>query len=211
MLNDWAEYAKLFVGLLAIVNPIGAIPVFISFTADQSDAQRRRTCTQAAVTAALVLSTALLMGEALLAFFGITPASFRVGGGILLLLIAISMMHARLSRAQHTREEAQDAAERESVGVVPLGIPLLAGPGAISSVILDAHRSNEVVHYAVLWAEILLVSALVWLFFRAAHLIGAALGRTGINVVTRLMGLIMASIAVEIMAVGLKQLFPGLN
>lgn len=209
-MSAWDEYAKLFVGLLAIVNPVGVIPPFISFTAEYSEAERRTTAVQAAMTVAAVLLLALITGEALLGFFGITTASFRVGGGILVMLIAISMMHARISAAQQTREEAQDAAARESVAVVPLGIPLLAGPGAISTVILYAQRSNHFTHYVLLALEVLLVAGLVWLCLRAAPRIGDRLGRTGINVVTRIMGLIMAAIAVEIMANGLKQLFPGL-
>ncbi len=209
-MGGWEEYAKLFVGLLAIVNPIGIIPSFISFTSEHSEPERRRTAIRAAATVGLVLLTALLTGEAILTFFGITIASFRVGGGILVMLIAISMMHARLSGAQQTREEVQDAAERDSIAVVPLGIPLLAGPGAISTVVLYAHRSGDWGHYLILSLQIGLVAGLVWICLRAAPLIGSRLGRTGINVVTRIMGLIMAAIAVEIMANGLRQLFPGL-
>ena len=210
-MSDWSEYAKLFAGLLAIVNPFGAIPLFISFTAGYTDAERRRTGARAALTVALVLYVALLTGEAILALFGISAASFRVGGGILVLLIAVSMMHARPSGAKQTEEEVEDAAERDSVAVVPLGMPLLAGPGAISTVVLYAHRSGEVMHYLVLAVEIPIVAGIVWLSLRAAPAIGDRLGRTGINIITRIMGLIMAAIAVEIMANGLRQLFPGLT
>ena len=153
---------------------------------------------------------ALVTGERILAFFGISFASFRVGGGILVLLIAISMLHARVSPAKQTEEEAQDAAEMEAVAVVPLGIPLLAGPGAISTIIVYAHRGEAFQHYLFLGPGITLVAITVFLSFRAAPAIAGYLGKTGINVVTRIMGLIMAAIAVEIMASGLKLLFPGL-
>jgi multiple antibiotic resistance protein len=204
------EYLKYLAGLVAIVNPVGTVPVFIGLTVTQSARERARTALIAASTVAVVLSVALLTGEAILHFFGIGIASFRVGGGILVLLIAISMLHARISPTRQTEEEAQDAAEKESVGVVPIGVPLLAGPGAISTIILYAARSNEVMHYVLLQGLILLVAAIIYTAFRAAPMIAGWLGRTGVNVVTRIMGLILAAIAVEIMANGLKQLFPGL-
>jgi multiple antibiotic resistance protein len=204
------EYIKYFAGLLAIVNPIGSVPIFVSLTRQQTLAERARTARVSATTVAVVLTVALVTGESILQFFGISLASFRVGGGILVLLIAISMLHARVSPAKQTDEEVQDAAEKETVAVVPLGIPLLSGPGAISTVIVYAGRSDGVSHYALLETEILLIAVVVWISFRAAPYIAGLLGRTGINVVTRLMGLIMAAIAVEIMANGIKQLFPGL-
>lgn len=209
-MQDWAEYAKFFAGLLAIVNPIGAIPVFISLTASQDRLQRYRTALLSAAAVGSVLLLALFTGEAILGFFGITIASFRVGGGILLLLIAVSMMHAQVSPAKQTDEEVQDAAEKSSVAVVPLAIPLLAGPGAISTIIVYAHREPAPAHYMALSLEILLVAMLVWGVFRLAPFLAGVLGRIGINVLTRIMGLILAAIAVEFMANGLRQLLPGL-
>lgn len=208
---DWSEYAKFFAGLVAIVNPVGAIPVFIALTESQSPEERRHTGVRSALSVALVLGTALVMGDAILRFFGITIASFRVGGGFLIMLISISMMHGTHGRVRQTEEEALDAAVRDSVAVVPLGIPFLAGPGAISSIILFSQRADSPAHYGILVGEILVVSLLVWGCFRAAPFVEKTLGRTGINVVTRIMGLIMASIGVEFIASGLRQLFPGLN
>lgn len=147
----------------------------------------------------------------MLGFFGITLSSFRVGGGILILLMSISMMNARMSPVKQTEEEAQDAAEKNSVAVVPLGIPLLAGPGAISTVIVYAHLDSSPMHYLLLAAEILGIAGAVWLSFRLAPFIASRLGKTGINVVTRIMGLIMAAIGVEFIANDLKQIFPGLS
>jgi len=208
---EWVEYAKFFAGLLSIVNPIGSIPVFINLTANQSPSERHKTGLHAAISVVLVLSIVLATGETLLGFFGITVSSFRVGGGILILLMSISMMNARLSPVKQTEEEAQDAAEKDSVAVVPLGIPLLAGPGAISTVIVYAHSASSPIHYLLLAAEILAVSGAVWISFRLAPFIASRLGRTGINVVTRIMGLIMAAIGIEFIANGLKQIFPGLG
>ena len=158
----------------------------------------------------LVLGVVLVTGEALLRFFGITISSFRVGGGIHIILMSISMMNAKLSPVKQTEEEAQDAAEKDSIAVVPLGIPLLAGPGAISTVIVYAHYESSPMHYLLLGAEILGVAGVVWISFRLAPFIASRLGKTGINVVTRIMGLIMAAIGIEFIANGLKQIFPGL-
>jgi multiple antibiotic resistance protein len=207
----FTEYAKLFAGLVAVVNPVGAIPIFISLTASQSVAQRRRTGTLAAVAIALVLWASLVVGEPLLGFFGISISSFRVAGGILILLMAISMLHAHVSHTRQTDEEAAEAADKDSVAVVPLAIPLLAGPGAISTVILYAHRNGSPVHLVVIAVDILIVAAMAWICFRAAPVLSRWLGTTGINVVTRIMGLIIAAIGVEFITNGLKQLLPGLS
>lgn len=202
------EYLKFLAALISIVNPIGAIPVFIKLTESQSLDERLRTCRRSAVTTALVLLVSLAIGEAILVFFGITMASFRVGGGILIMLIAIAMLHAQTSQTRHTDEEVQDSMERDTVAVIPLGIPLLAGPGAISTIILNAQRYSSASHYLILVAEILIVSMTVWLSLRSAPLIASLIGRTGINIVTRIMGLIMTAVGVEFIASGLKQLFP---
>jgi multiple antibiotic resistance protein len=202
------EYLKFLAALISIVNPIGAIPVFIKLTDSQNQAERHRTCLRSALTTALVLLVSLALGEVILAFFGITIASFRVGGGILIMMIAISMLHGKTSQTMHTDEEAQDSMERDTVAVIPLGIPLLAGPGAISTIILNAQRYSSVSHYLILVAEIMAVALAVWLSLRSAPLIATILGRTGINIVTRIMGLIMTAVGVEFIANGLKQLFP---
>ncbi|MGD8379108.1 MAG: YchE family NAAT transporter [Gammaproteobacteria bacterium] len=210
-MHNWSEYAKFFAGLVAIINPIGAIPMFINMTHNLAPAERVRTARVAAVTVAAVLIVSMLTGDAILRLFGITIPSFRVGGGILILLMAISMLHARVSPAKQTEEEAREGEAKDAVGVVPLGIPLLAGPGAISTVIIYAQHGAPVAHYAILGTGIVVVAALAWVFFRAAPMLADLLGRTGINVVTRIMGLIMTAIGVEFIATGLKALFPALG
>lgn len=208
---EWGEYAKFLAGLLAIVNPVGAVPIFVGLTGNQSRAERHRSSDYAAATVAVVLGLALLFGEALLRLFGISIASFRVAGGLLVLLIAISMLQARMSPAKQTQEEVREAAEKATVAVVPLGVPLLAGPGAMSTVILYAHRDGSALHYLLIAVEIVLVAAVVRAAFRLGPLILEHMGRTGINVLTRIMGLIMAAIGVEFIANGLRELLPGLS
>lgn len=210
-MGTWTEYAKFFAALLAIANPVGAVPVFINLTSGQSAKERHRVGYMAAIATGMVLGIALLTGESILRFFGISIASFRVGGGILILLMAISMLHARMSPAKQTDEEMADSADRESVAVVPLGTPLLAGPGAISTVILYAQRYSSITHYAILATGIVFLVFVTWITFRAAPPLVSLFGKTGINVVTRIMGLIMVAVGVEFIANGLKQLFPILS
>jgi multiple antibiotic resistance protein len=206
---EYTEYTKMLIGLIAIVNPIGAVPIFISLTTGLSDKDRRliyRTTTWAVF---LILMAALL-GEAILEFFGITISSFRVAGGILILLMAISMMHARTTDVKRTNEEALESEHMSSIAVVPLAIPLLAGPGAISTVILYAHREASLLHYALVALVIVLVCALLYLAFRSVKYISQILSQTAVNVFARIMGLILAAIAIEIIANGVKGLFPDL-
>lgn len=202
------EYFKSLAALISIVNPVGAIPVFIQLTESQTPADRNRTSARSAVTTALVLLGTLALGEAVLSFFGITIASFRVGGGILIMLIAFSMLHAQTSQTKHTEQEVQDSMERDTVAVVPLGIPLLAGPGAISTIILTAQRHSSLPHYLIIAAEIVVVAAIVWICLRSAPIITSMLSRTGINIITRIMGLVMTAVGVEFITTGLKQIFP---
>lgn len=204
------EYLKFFVALLAIVNPVGTLPLFINMTANQNAAARTKNGTMAAISMGIILLVVLFSGEAILGFFGISVDSFRVGGGILILLMAISMLNAKMSNVKQTREEELDSAERDSVAVVPLGTPLLAGPGAISTVVLYAQRSSSPLHYTYLVLVIVMLACLTACLFRLAPAITSLLGKTGINIVTRLMGLIMAAMGVEFIAHGLKQLFPVL-
>lgn len=207
---DYSEYAKILIGLLAIINPIGAIPICMSLTSGTSPAQRRQLARVVALSVAIILFVALLLGERLLDIFGISIDSFRVAGGILVLLMAISMLHARQSDVRQTEEEADESTQRSSVAVVPLAMPLLAGPGAISTVILYAHRGEGLSHYAVIGVDIVLVSALLWLLLALVPLVSRHITQTGINIFTRVMGLILAAIAVEFLANGLKGLFPTL-
>ncbi|MHB9118293.1 MAG: MarC family protein [Burkholderiales bacterium] len=209
--HDWNQLVKVTLALLAIVNPIGGIPLYISATAAWSNLERARTARTIAITVFCVLAASAFFGDRLLDFFGISLPSFQVGGGILILLMAISMLQARQSPMRQTPEEAEETADRQAIGVVPLGIPLLAGPGAISSVIIAAHAMRGgLLGQAKLLLPILAISLLVWGIFVLSVRISRRLGTTGINIVTRLMGLILAALAVEFIARGLGELFPKL-
>ncbi|CAN4266538.1 MarC Multiple antibiotic transporter [Methylophilaceae bacterium] len=205
---DWAYLFKIGIALFAIVNPIGSVPIFISATDGWEQKQKMRTANVVAVTVFLVLGASALFGEGILDFFSISIPSFQVGGGILILLIAINMLHAKQSHSKQTPEEAKTMDERDVIAIVPLSIPLLAGPGAISSMIIAAQDSTTLGGQLSLLLPISVVAMLIWLTLQLSGYIAGKLGTIGINIVTRLMGLILAAMAVEFIAHGMSGLFP---
>jgi multiple antibiotic resistance protein len=206
---------KPLVTLLAVVNPLAIVPFFIHYTQGFSASQRRQTVLTAAFTAFLVISGSALLGLKILEFFGISLASFQVGGGMLLLISAMNMLNAQPAEAKpHTNElveGAEKAAMGASIAVVPLTIPLLTGPATISTVVIYAERAQTVLQLAALVGYGVVIGLASALAFTLAEPIARVLGKTGINVMTRLMGLILAALAVEVMAVGLLKLFPALG
>lgn len=207
---DWAYLLKTTIALIAIVNPIGIIPIFISATDGWHKQDRAKTARTVSITVFIVLTISAFIGDTVLKIFGISIPSFQVGGGILLMLIAISMMHGKQSGAKQTVEEAQSLTEREVIAIVPLSIPLLAGPGAISSMILSAQQQPTFFEHFILAVPVFIVALLIWAILQLADAISERLGSIGINIVTRLMGLILAAMAVEFIAHGLMGLFPQL-
>jgi multiple antibiotic resistance protein len=208
---DFFELSKSAFALFAIVDPIGVIPIFLMATQGYNLVQSHHAARVAALTVLGVLTLFIFAGEPLLMFLGIRLAAFSVAGGLLLLLLALSMVQAHVSPQRQTEDEAAEAEEKDSVGAVPLGVPLLAGPGAITHVIVAAGTAQgNVMQQGMLLIPVALVALSVWLAFRAAPMIARRLGRTGIHVVTRLMGLIIAAISIEMIASGLGTLFPGL-
>jgi multiple antibiotic resistance protein len=208
---DLQEQIRGFIALLAVVNPIGTITVFLGTTSIQLPDQKARTARTATITMIVTLLAAAWIGEALLQSLGISVPAFRMSGGLLFLLMAISMLQGREEETKHAPGEAEDALESGSIGVVPLGIPFLAGPGALALVIVEAHKSTGWTPVVFTSLNIVAVGLVAWLSLRLAGRIGGLLGQTGINVVTRLMGLLLAAIGIEFIAGGAVELFPGLR
>lgn len=209
-MSGWYAWLNMGVGLLVIVNPLLGISALTSLSGHDNAASRRSTAGMAAVTVGVVLTISALAGQAVLSFFGIGIPQFQVGGGILILLMAVAMLNAKMSGARHTEEEADEALERDNVGVVPLGIPLLAGPGAISTAIIYANQANDWLDLAVLVGEIWLLALLTWGTLLAGEVLIKVLGKIGVNIATRIMGLILAALAIGFITQGLKTLLPGL-
>ena len=206
---------KPLVTLLAIVNPLAIVPFFIHYTQGFSREQRRRTIWVSSFSAFIVIAISALLGLQILDFFSISLASFQVGGGMLLLTSALSMLNAQPAEAKSTADELHDAAARSAVGasiaVVPLTIPLLTGPATMSTVVIYADKARNFLQLLTLVGYGLVIGLATAFCFALAQPIARILGKTGINVMTRLMGLILAALAVEVMADGLHKLFPVLG
>ena len=209
-MSEWAYLFKIGVALFAIVNPIGNLPVFISATNQWSKRDKAHTANIVGITVFTVLAITTFFGNDILDFFSISIPSFQVGGGILILLMSINMMHGKQSQTRQTPEEAQTMADKSAIAIVPLSIPIYAGPGAISSVIITADKSVNFIHQTSLLIPIAVVSLLVWVSLRLSSNITQWLGTIGINIITRLMGLILAAMSVEFIAHGITGLFPNL-
>jgi multiple antibiotic resistance protein len=203
---EWSEYMKIFTALLAILNPLGAIPMFLTLTGRSTMEERMKTARTIGLSVGTVLAVTAVIGEVLLSFFGITVASFQVGGSILLLLMAIGMMYGK----GKTVGETEPVADLESIAVVPLSVPLLAGPGSISTVIIYANLSRSWEHKAMIIACITIAALITWLILRAANRLGNLIGPLGLSIASRLMGLLLSAIAVEFFTRGIVKLLPGL-
>src|ERR1035441_5369178 len=203
---------KPLIALLAIVNPIGVIPFFIHFTQGFGREQRRRTIQVAAFGAFAVIAVSALAGLRIIEFFGISLASFQVGGGLLLLVSSLQMLNAQPaeSRSADLVEGSDKVDAGDSIAVVPLTIPLLTGPATISTMVIYAEKTRHWCQLAVVVGSGVVIGLSVWVAFSLSGRIARVLGKTGINVMTRLMGLLLAALAVEVMSDGLGRLFPGL-
>src|SRR5256885_1006400 len=206
------DLLKPLIALLAIVNPIGVVPFFIHFTQRLTPEQRRRTIRVSSFTAFIVIAMSAVAGLRIIEFFGISLASFQVGGGTLLLISAIQMLNAQPAEAR--KEDVSEGTSKvdagASIAVVPLTIPLLTGPATISTVVIYSERTRHWWELAVLVGYGVVVGIATFLAFSASGRIAKVLGQTGINIMTRLMGLILAALAVELLADGLTKLFPVL-
>jgi multiple antibiotic resistance protein len=207
------DLLKPLIALLAIVNPIGAVPFFIAFTQNLSRAQRQRTLSVASFSAFVVIAVSAVAGLKIIEFFGISIASFQVGGGTLLLISSLQMLNAQPAEARPT--DVDDGNQKvdagASIAIVPLTIPLLTGPATISTMVIYAEKTRHMWELAVLVGYGVVIGVATYVTFSASGRIAKVLGRTGINVMTRLMGLILAAMAVELLADGLTKLFPVLG
>jgi multiple antibiotic resistance protein len=205
--TELQEYLRFLVTLTAVLDPFLAMPIFLTLA--PSRPSRLRLARAVTLTVFLVLTGSALFGDALLRLMGTSLPAFRVGGGLVLLLMALAMLNAEAGGVRQSRAEARELESRAMSGVVPLAVPLLAGPGAISTTIIAA-QAGGAAHQAALIACIAIVCLLLWWMLRIADAVRPRLGTTGLNIATRLLGLLLAAIAIQTMAEGLKVLFPGL-
>lgn len=194
-----------FVALFIIIDPIGLTPVFIAITQGMDDSLRRKVALRSVLVSAFVISLFIVGGETVLGFIGISMPAFRIAGGILLFLTALDMLFQRRSKRRENQTE-QELVDDPSV--FPLAIPLIIGPGAIATVILIAGAKPGLVGIASTGFITALVLLTVFVFFSAASRIEKLLGKTGIDVLTRLLGMLLAALSVQFVIEGLVEFFP---
>jgi multiple antibiotic resistance protein len=203
---------KTFISLIALVDPLAAVPMFIALTQSYSRTEKLRTARMAAIAVPCIIAVAALLGGQIIAFMGISIGAFKVGGGIILLLMALQMMNANSAGgARSTPAEQAEATHKHSIAVVPLAMPILAGPGSISTVIIYAAKAQSVWDYAIILGSGALIGLATWVAFRGADRVARFMGVTGINIATRVMGLLLAALAVEFMVDGLVAMVPALQ
>lgn len=196
-------FLKSFIALFTIIDPIGGAPFFLSITSGYSHEERRKIAFRASLTLFLTLTLFLFLGPHLLSLFNISLPSFKIAGGILLFLTALEMLLGKVRSAKATPEEESQIQEKEDVSVVPLGIPYLAGPGAITTVIILT-EGRALPEKLTIFISLLLVSVLTYLILSHSVKIFQFFGELGTKAVVRLLGLILASIAVEYIFHGIK-------
>jgi len=205
------HFLILYTGLFAITNPVGAVPVFLSVTHDLSRSQRREIAKKTAITVVVTLITFALIGQWIFKFFGSSTDAFAIAGGILLFRMAMEMLSGKLSTTKISQEETEEFSEEvatlEEVAIIPLAIPLISGPGAITTVMLYTAKSTSLPEKVTVIASIVAIGLTVLLVLCSANRIKAKLGRVGIKVMTRMMGLILTSMAVQMIINGIKGAF----
>jgi multiple antibiotic resistance protein len=202
---------KFAITMLSILNPIGIIPIFLTLTESHSDQEIKRMSSTCSIAVMVTIIISLVLGKKILTFFGIGLPSFTVGGGLLIFSMAFSMMSAKNSAAKMNSEEIKNyGGDVAEIGIVPLAIPLLSGPGTISTCIIWSDMFKNQWQWLGVFIVILCLGLVVKLILNFARKIGKRLGRIGMSVMSRIMGLILLALSIEMITRGLKELLPAL-
>lgn len=198
----FTEYSKFFIAMIAIVDPFAILPIYVRLIIGLSASDKSRLARRVAGATTIALIISLYLGEDILRFFGISLASFRIAGGLLLLVMGLQLIYENTS-TERTTEPAPGSIDSQVV--VPIAIPLLAGPGAFSTVIVYSFRSNTWEHYALMTLSLLVIGSIIWVSLHMGTKIMERLGHTAMAVINKVLGLIIVSIAVEFIAGGISQ------
>ncbi|MEM7223520.1 MAG: MarC family protein [Pseudomonadota bacterium] len=198
------------IAMLTITNPVGNLAIYAGLTGDNTASERRHMALIAGIAIAVILVLVVWLGDFIMLAFGLTVGGFETAGGIIILLLGLSMLHSKTSAMSHTKEEHDEAVGKNSVAVVPMAIPIVAGPGAITTVIVQTQKFDDVGDKAMITAICLGIAVLLWLAFAVAGPVSRLLGVAGVSIVTRIMGMILSAIALQMLANGMKALLPGL-
>ena len=189
-----------------LVDPFAALPTFLAVTAGADPQRRRRMAWKASLTALVVLSAFAIAGQYIFKMFGITLPAFEIAGGIILLLIGLDMLEAKRSPTQESTEETTEAQAKDDAGIVPLGIPMLAGPGAITSVMVLVGQAQTRWQMAAILISIFITAAICYLVLGNSNRVARVLGDTGVRILVRIMGLLLVALAVQYFVNGLVDL-----
>ncbi|HEX9348730.1 MAG TPA: MarC family protein [Gemmatimonadales bacterium] len=201
------ELVLIFTSILFIVDPFAVIPTFLAMTARDAPAQRRVLARRGAWTCAITLIAFALGGSLIFKIFGITIGAFKIAGGVLIGLNALDMVQARRSQQRETPIETAEGIQKDDIGIMPLGVPMLAGPGAISTVMVLALGAKSTAAMVTVYVSIVLTALITFWVLSAASIVERRLGQTGMRILTRLMGLVLAAIAVQFIIDGIKLSF----
>ncbi len=205
------DILKFSITLISIINPLGAIPVFLGFTKNHKNLNIKNVTNTCAIACSTTILVSLVCGQFLLNFFGISVASFTIGGGLLLFMMAFSMISGQQSNTKMNNDEIRSMDFEREIGIIPLAIPLLSGPGAISTSIIHAKNFTSSAHWIAGIVMVILIGLLIKIILSYAENIGEKLGQIGLNVMTRIMGLILLSMSIEMIAFGIKEIIPVLK
>jgi multiple antibiotic resistance protein len=201
------ELVLIFTSILFIVDPFAVIPTFLAMTVRDTPAQRRVLARRGAWTCAITLIAFAAGGSLIFKIFGITIGAFKIAGGVLIGLNALDMVQARRSQQRETPVETAEGIQKDDIGIMPLGVPMLAGPGAISTVMVLALGAKSTAAEITVYGSIVLTALITYWVLSAASMVERRLGQTGMRILTRLMGLVLAAIAVQFIVDGIKLSF----
>lgn len=207
-----SEFLKVFIALLAIINPPAVIPIYLSLTNRMSEETHLRIRKISSTGVFCVLTISAFAGQLILKGFGISLDSFQMGGGLLLGIIAYGMMNAKDEQHKQTDEEEKESKKKgESIALVPITIPLLTGPGSMSLCVIIASKSHGFIGYSYIILSAIIISLITYVTFKNANKIRNILGTTGMNVMSKVFSLLLMALAIELVVDGLKHVFPGLT
>lgn len=204
------EYVTYAITLLTITNPLGTMALFSGFVSDRTESEKKVIARQTGMAVAIIIIVVTWAGAQILDFFGVVPAGLQAAGGIILILMGLSMLSSQTPRLKSTKKEREAADEKDSVGVVPLAMPITIGPGAITTIILGTQTLPGFRDRLVLSLIGATLALLIWVTLHFSSRLVQLIGPTGIGVVTRIMGLLLTAIAFQMLAAGLAELLPGL-
>lgn len=199
-----------FVALLTICNPAGALSLFVGMTSDYSDSEKRKAAAKTGLAVVIVLLAVTWAGSHILSMFGVTTSGLEVAGGIIIAIMGLSMLHDKTSAMTHSNNESQDAETKPSIAVVPMAIPIVAGPGAMTTIILATQKFPNIEEKLNISLICAVISLIIWLALYFAAPIGRVLGQSGLSILTKVMGMILTAIAVQMIASGVTDLIPAL-